>query len=458
MLERYSREKMSAIWSEESRLKTFLDVEIAVCAAHSTKGSIPPKSFELIKKHADFDIDRVKELDAELHHETIAFLTCVAEYIDAGQEKDEKQDTASGAAVKDKLLDKASRFLHLGMTSSDLLDTALSLQIKNSIEILYEDLDEILKVLKRRALEHKNTICMGRSHGVHAEPTTFGVKLLGYYDELKRSKKNLEDLEKELCVGMLSGAVGTYANVDPEIEKITCKNLGIEPAGISTQVISRDRHAKLLNTLATIAASIEKIAVEIRHLQRTEVLEVEEPFVSGQKGSSAMPHKRNPWRSENLTGLARLMRSYSQVGIENISLWHERDMSHSSTERIILPDAFTLLDFMLGRITWILDGLNVYPENMKRNMFRFGGVSFSQQLLLKLIDKGLKREDAYKLVQGLAHQAWNSYDAKGNELSFKELISSSADIKKHLNDKEIAEVFDPSYHLKNIDQIFKILD
>lgn len=436
VLERYTRKEMGAIWSEESRFQTFLDVELAVSAAQAKLGNVPANALKIIQDKAAFDIKRIKELDKELHHETIAFLTCVAENIDSGND------------------DKASRFLHLGMTSSDLLDTALNLQIKNALKLINDDLEKFLEVLKRRSLEHKETVCIGRSHGVHAEPTSFGLKLLGYYDELLRSQKVLLSIEDEVCVTMVSGAIGTYANLDPEIEELTAKELSMPAAKVSTQVIARDRHARLIASLVQVSNAVERIAVELRHLQRTEVLEVEEPFVSGQKGSSAMPHKRNPWRSENLSGLARMMRSYTQVAYENTLLWHERDMSHSSAERIILPDAFIVLDFMLDRITWILDGLNVYPENMKRNMNRFGGVSFSQQLLLKLIDKGLKREDAYKLVQGLAHQAWNSYDDNGNEQSFRELVLASSDIKEHMNETEIAEVFDPSYHLKNIDKVF----
>lgn len=430
MIERYTREEMGSVWTETNKLKTWLQVELAVCEAHSQKGNIPKDSLKNIKDKAKFTETRIKELDKELHHETLAFLTNLSENI--GED---------------------SRFVHLGMTSSDLLDTALSLQIKESLELIEKALDQFLATLKDKAVEHKNTACMGRSHGVHAEPTSFGLKMLASYDEIKRGKVILGNIKEHVCVGMISGAVGTYANVDPEIEKLSCKNLGLNPAGISTQVISRDRHAQLASALTTIASSIERLAVEIRHLQRTEVLEVEEPFVTGQKGSSAMPHKRNPWRCENLSGLARMMRSYAQVAQENIVLWHERDMSHSSTERIILPDAFITLDFMLDRINWIIKDLNVYPENMLRNMNRFGGVSFSQQLLLKLIDTGMTREDAYKLVQGLAHQAWNSYNQDGSEISFKELVLASDEIK--LSKADIESIFDPKYHLKNIDKIYK---
>lgn len=437
MIKRYTRKQMGDIWSETNKFQTWLDLELAVCAAHTELGTIPAESLKNIKAKAKFEPARIEELDKELHHETIAFLTNLSENIDGPD----------------------SRYVHLGMTSSDMLDTALSLQVAQANELLVNGLDALLKTIKERALEHKNSVCMGRSHGVHAEPTTFGLKLLAFYDDIARAKHNLVYVAKDMRVGMISGAVGSYANVDPNVEKLVCKKLGLIPAQFSTQVIARDRHSYYLNVLSTTASVIERIAVEIRHLQRTEVLEVEEPFVSGQKGSSAMPHKRNPWRSENLSGLARMMRSYAQVASENINLWHERDMSHSSTERIILPDAACILDFMIDRISWIISGLNIYPENMKRNMNRFGQVSFSQQVLLKLIDKGLKREEAYKLVQELAHQAWNSYDANGQEKSFKELAESSKDISKHINKKELDECFDHSYHLKHIDYIFdKVLN
>lgn len=472
MIKRYSREEISKIWSDENKYQVWLDLELAVCEAWAQKGKIPAASLENIKSKANFNIPRIEELDRELHHDVIAFLTCVGEHIDAvenppensqvrGLQSDENrslldvnEDSRSkrNEAIGD--LHKDSRFVHMGMTSSDLIDTSFSIMLGQSGDHVLKELDSFLEILKRRALEHRGTICMGRSHGIHAEPTTFGLKLLSYYDELSRARKLLTQVNDEMKVCMISGAVGTYANIDPEIEKIVAERLGLKQVGVSSQVIGRDRHAAFFSTLAQIASSIERIAVEIRHLQRTEVLEVEEPFVQGQKGSSAMPHKRNPWRSENLSGLARMVRASSQVALENIALWHERDISHSSTERTFLPDAIILTDFMIDRIRWIIDGLNVYPENMKRNMNRFGGVSFSQQVLLKLIDKGLKREDAYKLVQGLAHEAFNHYDGNDQEVSFRKLLESSDEIARHLNSDEIAECFDTDYHLKNIGQIF----
>lgn len=422
---------MKQIWSEENKFQTWLDLELVVCEAHAEKGNIPKPALENIKANASFDINRIEELDKELHHDVLAFLTNLSESI-AGDD---------------------SRFVHLGMTSSDLIDTSLSILLGQSVDLIIVGLDKFLTVLERRAIEHRKTICIGRSHGVHAEPTTFGLKLLNFYEELARAKKNLEEASSQIKVGMISGAVGTYANIDPEIEEIVCKKLGLESAGATTQVISRDRHARFLNALAVLASSIEKIAIEIRHLQRTEVLEVEEPFVEGQKGSSAMPHKRNPWRCENLSGLARMVRAAAGVGLENIPLWHERDISHSSTERVMLPDACMLIDFMLDRITWILDGLNIYPENMLANLNKCGGVSFSQQILLKLIEKGLSREEAYALVQKHAHAAWNEQTA-GATGNFKELLKGSAEIQRYLNDEELEEAFNPEYHLKNIDYIF----
>lgn len=432
MIKRYSREKISKIWSEENKYKVWLDLELAVCEAHAELGNIPKQALEQIKEKAAFDISRIEELDKKLHHDVLAFLTCISESVDTENSSE-----------------KLSSYIHLGMTSSDLIDTSLSILISQSTNLIEEGLDKFLAVLKAKAEEHKNTICMGRSHGIHAEPTTFGLKLLGYYDELIRAKQDLGLIAKESKVGMISGAVGTFANINPKIEEIVCSKLGLEPALVTTQVIGRDRHARLLNSLATIASSIERISIEIRHLQRTEVLEVEEPFVQGQKGSSAMPHKRNPWRCENLSGLARMMRSYAGVGLENIVLWHERDISHSSTERIMMPDAFMLLDFMLDRIAWIIEGLNVYPENMKANMNKFGGVSFSQQVLLKLVNKGLSREEAYAIVQGLAHQAWNKLDG-----DFYKLVTDSKEVNKHLSKQELEECFDPSHHLSNVDYIF----
>lgn len=428
MLERYSREEMVKVWSEESMYQHWLDIEIAVCEAYRQIGKIPRASVARIKEKASFNIERIQELEKQMHHDMLAFLTCVSESIDS----------------------EDSRFLHLGLTSSDVKDTALSMMLKNACHIIEKGVDDVLAALKDLAIEHRNTPCIGRSHGVHAEPTTFGLKMLGFYDDIARVKKQLHHTIEEISVGMFSGAVGTYANLDPIIEKVTCENLGLKPAIMTTQVISRDRHASYLNCLAVLAGVVERLAVEVRHLQRTEVLEVEEPFYRRQKGSSAMPHKRNPWRSENISGLARIVRGYAGVGLENIILWHERDISHSSSERIALPDASVLVDFMLHRISQIVRGLKVYPENMKANLNRFGGVIFSQQVLMRLIHKGLKRETAYEIVQDFAHDAWNKID--GN---FKQMLLDSDEIRQHLSSEEIEACFDPSYHLKNVDFIFE---
>jgi adenylosuccinate lyase len=427
MLERYSRAEMVEIWSEETMYKFWLDIELAVCQAYRDLGKIPKNSIERIKEKASFNIDRIQELEKQIHHDLIAFLTCVSESIESDD----------------------SRFLHLGLTSSDVKDTALSLMIKNAGLILDRGLDELLDNLKDLAFAHKNTVCIGRSHGVHAEPTTFGLKILGFYDDIRRAKKHLKSAVDENSVGMFSGAVGTYANLDPQIEKISCDVLGLKPALITTQVISRDRHAQYMSALSILATVIERLAMEIRHLQRTEVLEVEEPFYTNQKGSSAMPHKRNPWRSENISGLARIVRSFAGAACENILLWHERDISHSSAERIALPDASILVDFMIHRMCQIIKGLNVYPENMISNLNKFGGVIFSQQVLLRLVNKGLKREVAYNIVQDFALASWNNKN--GN---FKKALLDSSQVKEYLSKEEIEACFDPSYHLKNIDYIF----
>jgi adenylosuccinate lyase len=427
MIERYSRAEMVVIWSEETMYKLWLDIELAVCQAYRDLGKIPKNSIERIKQKASFNINRIQELEKQIHHDLIAFLTCVSESIESDD----------------------SRFLHLGLTSSDVKDTALSLMIKQAGALLDKGLDELLDNLKNLALTHKNTVCIGRSHGVHAEPTTFGIKILGFYDDIRRAKKHLKAAVDENSVGMFSGAVGTYANLDPQIEKIACEVLGLKPVPITTQVISRDRHAQFMSALAILASVIERLAIEIRHLQRTEVLEVEEPFYTNQKGSSAMPHKRNPWRSENISGLARVVRSYTGLACENILLWHERDISHSSAERVALPDASILVDFIIHRMSQIIKGLNVYPETMLANLNKYGGVIFSQQVLLRLINKGLKREVAYNIVQDFALAAWNNKN--GN---FKKALLDSTQVKEYLSKEEIDACFDPSYHLKNIDYIF----
>ncbi|MBI2996686.1 MAG: adenylosuccinate lyase [Candidatus Melainabacteria bacterium] len=427
MIDRYTRPESANIWSEENKYKIWLQVEIAAVEALSELKLIPKDAVLVIKEKAKFDIKRIHEIDKEVHHDVIAFLTCLNESIGPN-----------------------GRFLHLGMTSADLVDTSCAILLKQAGEKILEGLDKFLNTLKNKAIEYKNTICIGRTHGVHAEPTTFGLKLLSFWEELNRARMRFKYVvENEINVGMFSGAVGTYANIDPRVEEIATKKLGLKQLSISTQVIGRDRYALYIGELALIATLIEKIAIEIRHLQRTEVLEVEEPFYLNQKGSSAMPHKRNPWRSENLCGLARLVRSYLLAGMENIPLWHERDISHSSVERIILPDATIIVDFMLYRVNEIISDLNVYPENMEENMFKFGGVVFSQSVLLKFIEKGLDREIAYKIVQRNAHAAWNKKD--GN---FKKNLLSDKEVVKYLPEKEIEDCFNPSHHLKHVDTVF----
>ena len=427
MIKRYTRPELEKIWSEENKYNVWLSVELACTEALVELGHVPKDAYLKLKEKAKFNVKRIEEIDKEVHHDVIAFLTSVTESV-----------VAEG------------RFLHLGMTSSDLVDTAIAIQLKQAGEKITEGLDRFLITLQDKAVEHKNTICMGRTHGVHAEPTTFGLKLLGLWDELNRAKNNFELAIEGISVAMFSGAVGTYSNIDPQVEILAAKTLGLRAAAITTQVISRDRHANYLNALAVIATIIEKIAVEIRHLQRTEVLEVEEPFYLNQKGSSAMPHKRNPWRSENLCGLARLVRGYSLSAMENIPLWHERDISHSSVERVIFVDATTVVDFMLDRVNQIILDLNVYPENMKENMYKFGGVAFSQTVLLELVNKGIAREVAYKLVQKNAHAAWNKKDG-----DFKKNLLSDKDILKHLSKDEIEKCFNPKNQLKHVDTVFK---
>lgn len=420
---------MGELWTEAYKLKTWLQVEIAVCEAQAELGYISTEAVEEIKAKAKFDPARVLEIEAEVRHDVIAFLTNVNEHVG-----------------------EAGRYIHLGMTSSDLLDTALALQMVASLDVIMAQLEALIQAIRYRAQEHRDTMMIGRSHGIHAEPITFGFKLAGWLAEVLRHRDRLCRLHRNIAVGKISGAVGTYANIDPQVEALTCQKLGLEPDAASTQVISRDRHAEFLNDLALLAASIERFAVEIRNLQRTDVLEVEEFFSKGQKGSSAMPHKRNPIRSERLTGMARLIRSYAMAGLENVALWHERDISHSSVERVALPDACILTHFMLVETTDLVKNLLVYPENMARNMNVYGGVVFSQRVLLALIDKGLSREEAYTIVQSNAHQAWNRTD--GN---FRKLLSQDDRVTKTLSSEELEACFDPQHHLKNLDQIYQRL-
>ncbi|MEH1794628.1 adenylosuccinate lyase [Nostoc sp.] len=429
MIERYTLPEMANLWSEAYKLKTWLQVEIAVCEAQAELGYIPSQAVEEIKAKADFDPKRVLEIEAVVRHDVIAFLTNVNEYVgDAG------------------------RYIHLGLTSSDVLDTALALQLVASLDLLLQRLEDLIEVIRQKAREHRHTVMAGRSHGIHAEPITFGFKLAGWLAEVLRHQERLRILRQTIAVGKISGAVGTYANVEPRIEAIACQKLGLQPDTASTQVISRDRHADYVQQLALVAASIERFAVEIRNLQKTDVLEVEEFFAKGQKGSSAMPHKRNPIRSERLTGMARLVRSHAGAALENVALWHERDISHSSVERVILPDACTLTHFMLSEITDLVKNLLVYPENMERNLNCYGGVVFSQKVLLALIDKGSNREEAYAIVQESAHIAWNK--PGGN---FQDLISKDPRVTEKLSPTELEVCFDPQQHLQHLEEVYQRL-
>ncbi|MEB3278315.1 MAG: adenylosuccinate lyase [Lyngbya sp.] len=430
MIERYTLPEMGNLWTDEYKLKTWLQVEIAVCEAQAELGYIPSEAVEQIKAKANFDLKRVQEIEAEVRHDVIAFLTNVNEYVgDVG------------------------RYIHLGLTSSDVLDTALALQLVASTNLLLERIECLSQALRYQAQQHRNTVMVGRSHGIHAEPISFGFKLAGWLAEVCRNRERLVRLRESIAVGKISGAVGTYANIDPRVEAIACQNLGLQPDTASTQVISRDRHAEYSQILALLGASIERFAVEIRNLQRTDVLEVEEYFSKGQKGSSAMPHKRNPIRSERLTGLARILRGHAVAALENVALWHERDISHSSVERMILPDSSIITHFMLVEITDLVKNLLVYPENMARNMNLYGGVIFSQRVLLALVEKGLSREEAYSIVQSCAHQAWNK--AGGN---FYDLIVKDERVTAKLSTAEIEACFDPQYHLRHLEEVYQRLD
>jgi adenylosuccinate lyase len=429
VIERYTLPEMGELWTDTYKLKTWLEVELAVCEAQAELGYIPSDAVEEIKAKAQFDPQRVLEIEAEVRHDVIAFLTNVNEYVgDAG------------------------RYIHLGLTSSDVLDTALALQLVASLNLILERLEDLVQALRYQAQQHRNTVMVGRSHGIHAEPITFGFKLAGWLAEVLRNRDRLVRLRQEVAVGKISGAVGTYANIDPKVEALACQKLGLEPDTASTQVISRDRHAEFVQQLALLAASLERFAVEIRNLQRTDVLEVEEFFAKGQKGSSAMPHKRNPIRSERLTGMARIIRAHAVAALEDVALWHERDISHSSVERVILPDTCILIHFMLKEMTDLVKHLLVYPENMKRNMNVYGGVIFSQRVLLTLVERGMKREEAYQVVQSCAHRAWNV--PQGN---FYELISHDPQVTQLLSPAEIEVCFAPEHHLQHLDTIYQRL-
>lgn len=426
MIPRYSLPQMSAVWQDESKLSKFLEIEVLTCEAYAKLGKIPKEAALKIRRQAKFDLKRVNKLEEATQHDVVAFVSCVGES-----------------------LGPYAKYLHIGLTSSDLLDTTLALQAKEAAEILIDDLERLLKALAKKACLYKDMVCMGRTHGVHAEPTTFGLKLALMYDETQRNLERLNWEKAFISVGKLSGAVGTYSNIDPRVEAYVCAKLGLRPARVSTQIISRDIHAEFINVLALVGSSLEKFATEIRHLQRTEVLEVEEPFGRGQKGSSAMPHKRNPVICERVCGLSRILRANALVALENVSLWHERDISHSSAERVIFPDSTIALDYMLNKFIEVIEGLKVYPENMLENLVRTKGLIFSQRLLLMLMDKGLKRSTAYDLVQALAMKSWKE------KLNFNDLVSRDKGIANYLNAKEIESCFELDYYLRNIDKIFK---
>jgi len=426
MIERYTKPEIGAIWSEQNKYALWLQIEIVACQAQANLGVIPQEAVDTIKAKAKFDVDRILEIEETTKHDVIAFLTNVAEYVG-----------------------EPSRFIHLGMTSSDVLDTCLALQLKQAGELILKRLIELKDILGKRAQEFKYTVCIGRSHGIHAEPTTFGLKMALWYEEAKRNIRRLEQAIEVVSYGMISGAVGTFEHLSPKVEEFVCQELGLNPASVSTQVMQRDRHAEFLSTLAIIGSSIEKIATEIRHLQRTEVLEAEEYFSKGQKGSSAMPHKRNPILSERLCGLARLLRSYAISGFENNALWHERDISHSSVERVICPDATITMYYMLDISCKLVDQLLVYPEKMMKNFEITHGLAYSQTVLLALIGKGLSREDSYALVQKAAMKTW------AEKVPLKDTLWEIDEIKAVMNESEFTEIFQSRQMLKNVDYIFE---
>jgi adenylosuccinate lyase len=426
MIARYTRPVMAEIWTDRRKFETWLEIELLVCEALAKLNQIPDDAVKEIRAKAAFDVKRIDEIEKVTKHDVLAFLTNVGESIGP-----------------------LSRYLHYGLTSSDILDTSFAMLLKKASEIILQDMERLLAVLKVKALEYKETLVIGRTHGVHAEPITFGLKLALWYDEMRRNQLRMERAKEAVSVGKISGAVGTFAHVPPFAEEFVCQRLGLKPAPISTQVIQRDHHAELFTTLAIVASSIEKFAVELRHLQRTEVLEVEESFTGGQKGSSAMPHKRNPISAENLTGLARLVRSYSLPALENMALWHERDISHSSVERVIAPDATLLVDYMLTRLTSILENLVVYPEHMKVNLEKMGGLIFSEGVLLLLTRKGLSREEAYGVVQRSAMRVWEQGE------DFKVLLSRDEVIRRLITPEELSAVFDVKNYLKHVETIFQ---
>lgn len=426
MIDRYSRSEIAGIWTLENKFRIWLDIEIAACEANARLGLIPEDDLATIREKAVFNVDRILEIENQVHHDVIAFLTCVGEHVGP-----------------------SSRFIHYGLTSSDIVDTALSIQMKQSGEIILKGIETLIEKLRGLALKHRKTPCMGRSHGVHAEPTTFGMKMALYFKEFQRNRDRLVTAIDNASYGKLSGAVGTYSNIDPEVERYVCEKMGLKAEPVATQIIQRDRHAEFMAALAITAGSLDKLATEIRHLQRTEVREVEEPFQKGQKGSSAMPHKRNPILAERVSGLSRVIKANMNVALDDMTLWHERDISHSSAERVILPDSTVALDYIIHRMIFILDGLIVYPDAMKENLERTGGLFYSQALLLKLVEKGASREDAYALVQDIAMRVWKK------EGTLRELAGRDAGIGALLGARELDAIFDISGYLKNIDYVFK---
>lgn len=426
MITRYSLPKMSGIWSDENKFQKMLDIEILACEALAHLGKIPQKELKIIKSKARFNVKRIEEIEKTTRHDVIAFLHNIAEYIG-----------------------NASRFVHQGLTSSDVLDTALSMMMKEAASILLEDLKKLKESLRKKAKKYKYTIMIGRTHGVHAEPATFGLKMALFFDEINRCIDRIERAQDIISVGKISGPVGTYSNIEPYVENYVCKKLGLKPANISTQILQRDRHAEYLLEIALVGATLEKIATEIRNLQRTEVREVEEPFVKGQKGSSAMPHKRNPVMCERIAGLSRVLRGNAMVALENVSLWHERDISHSSAERVIIPDSTMLLDYMLNQMVEIIDGLLVYPENMQANLGKTRGLVFSARILVELEKRGVERRRAYDIVQGCAMHVWEK------NINFKEALWRDKDFMKVVAPKELEGFFDLDYYTRHIDRIFK---
>ena len=426
MIPRYSRPEMTKIWEPENKFRIWFEIEAHACDAQANLGTIPEAAAKRVWERGKFDVERIDEIEAEVKHDVIAFLTNLAEYV--GPE---------------------ARFVHQGMTSSDVLDTCLSVQLCQAADIIANDLDQLLEALKKQALKHKFTPTVGRSHAIHAEPTTFGLKLAGYFAEFQRNKERLILARKEIATCAISGPVGTFASIEPEVERHVAEKLGLKIEPVSTQVIPRDRHAMFFSILGVIASSLERLAVEIRHLQRTEVREAEEFFSSGQKGSSSMPHKRNPVLTENITGLARLIRSHVVPSMENVALWHERDISHSSVERVIAPDATIALDFSLARMTGVIEKLVVYPDQMQKNLDKLGGLINSQRILLELTQKGMSREDSYEAVQRNAMPVW----LEGKD--FKALLKNDTKIREFLNENEIEELFNPDFHFKHVETIFE---